>query len=468
MDITLLPGAADKPRADRTAEAAGDISSEGSFFASFQRLVPEAELDLTAEPDPGSQAHTGEIVNPGMILPVAGDIAARAAGPIRTPAADRHTDEPPLARAAIGADDGPGTLPTATGRHLLASGAIIPAAFRAPPDILTTGFEEDARPTGSDAHAPSPGTGTTGMNAKSSVHPLIAADAVSVLPDLPPADPDRVGAGADKFGQAAAQTPPSPLQPGGILAQGQSEAIAGAAGESAQMRADPVHHPSLAPTKTGREAAARVDADGEGVAPVAAESQMAAPRIGAIHTDRDRVMATPNDLDHIAEQADAPLQPEAMAVPHAEPDPVARPAESPAQPRIVSAAPRDISHQIGEAITRFPDQPVEIALSPEELGRVRMVIAMSDGALTLQITAERPETLELMRRHAEQLAQDFRQLGFDKLDFRFGGETGGQSQPSEPPSEVHETDLPAAQPAAALAQAPRGPVASGRNLDIRL
>jgi hypothetical protein len=291
---------------------------------------------------------------------------------------------------------------------------------------------------------------------------------VSVLPGPPPADPGRAGTGADNIGQAAEHPPPSPVQPGGTPAQGQSEAIAGGAEGSAQMRAGPVHHLSLAPTKTGGEAPANVDADGEGIAPVAAEPRMAGPQIGAIHTDRDRMMATPDDLDRKAEQSGAPPQPEATAVSHAEPGPVARPAESPAQPRIVSAAPHGISHQIGEAITRFPDQPVEIALSPEELGRVRMVIAMSDGALTLQITAERSETLELMRRHAEQLAQDFRQLGFDRLDFRFGGEAGGQSQPSEPPSDVQKTDLPAAQPAAALAQAPRGPVASGRNLDIRL
>ena len=41
-----------------------------------------------------------------------------------------------------------------------------------------------------------------------------------------------------------------------------------------------------------------------------------------------------------------------------------------------------------------------------------MTLATHDGTLTLAIHTDRPETIDLMRRHIDQLAQDFRDLGF--------------------------------------------------------
>ncbi len=81
--------------------------------------------------------------------------------------------------------------------------------------------------------------------------------------------------------------------------------------------------------------------------------------------------------------------------------------------------PPGLGHQLADSAARFPGQPVEVTLTPEELGRVRMTLTTTDGGLTLSLVADRPETLALMRRHIDQLAQDFRDLGFQNLSFSF-------------------------------------------------
>lgn len=75
--------------------------------------------------------------------------------------------------------------------------------------------------------------------------------------------------------------------------------------------------------------------------------------------------------------------------------------------------------QIVDQVVRSPDKSVDIALSPKELGHVRMQLATTDGALTIIVTAERAETTELMRRHMDSLLQEFRKLGFEQAGFEF-------------------------------------------------
>lgn len=87
--------------------------------------------------------------------------------------------------------------------------------------------------------------------------------------------------------------------------------------------------------------------------------------------------------------------------------------------------------QMVDALTRLPNQPVEIALSPEELGRVRIVLSHLDAGLIVAISAERPETLDLMRRHIDQLAAEFRQLGYENIGFEFSGGDANSSDHSE-------------------------------------
>ena len=81
--------------------------------------------------------------------------------------------------------------------------------------------------------------------------------------------------------------------------------------------------------------------------------------------------------------------------------------------------PAMIGRQMAEALQRLPDRPVEISLNPRELGRVRMNISTAEAGITVSVLAERPETLDLMRRNIEQLASEFQALGYESVDFAF-------------------------------------------------
>lgn len=84
---------------------------------------------------------------------------------------------------------------------------------------------------------------------------------------------------------------------------------------------------------------------------------------------------------------------------------------------------RQIAQQMAAVVPSTVPGTTEISLQPEELGRVRMTLSVQDGALTLIILADRPETSDLMRRNIDQLAQVYRQMGFESLSFSFAGST---------------------------------------------
>lgn len=127
-----------------------------------------------------------------------------------------------------------------------------------------------------------------------------------------------------------------------------------------------------------------------------------------------------------------------------------------------------ISGQIAAAISSGPDGQIDIALEPAELGRVRIGLQASDGAISLSIMAERPETADLMRRHLDQLIGDFRALGYTEVTFTFGDQSGtpGDKDTSARAS-VGDTDLAAPDPAD-ISNALTAQRARSGGLDIRL
>lgn len=135
---------------------------------------------------------------------------------------------------------------------------------------------------------------------------------------------------------------------------------------------------------------------------------------------------------------------------------------------ITAEAVRNIGGQLAAAVANRPDAgSVEIALDPEELGRVQMTLKTRGDILTLTIFADRPETLDLMRRHIDELSADFRDMGFADVSFSFGGsqsETGDdteqRSNGGEPKMHTPES-LPSIEPENRLRIATSG-------LDIRL
>ncbi|MGI9389174.1 MAG: flagellar hook-length control protein FliK [Boseongicola sp.] len=105
---------------------------------------------------------------------------------------------------------------------------------------------------------------------------------------------------------------------------------------------------------------------------------------------------------------------------------------------------RLVSSQIGEAARASLDGSIEVRLSPEELGRVRLLMSQSELGLTVAVIAERVETLELIRRNTDILAQDLRGLGHQNIAFSF--DQGAKRQSFDNAAEI--SDITAEEPEA--------------------
>lgn len=160
-------------------------------------------------------------------------------------------------------------------------------------------------------------------------------------------------------------------------------------------------------------------------------------------------------------QASGPLH----GIAPADPGPRGADLASPQPPHMAGIGP-----QLAEAVARFPDRPVELTLAPEELGRVRLTLTTSESGIVLAVTAERPETLDLMRRNIDQLARDFREIGYADLSFSF---TQQDRRPQADPQALAPLGPVGGAPAAAAAlpapsaPAPR-PAAPSGGLDLRI
>ncbi len=128
---------------------------------------------------------------------------------------------------------------------------------------------------------------------------------------------------------------------------------------------------------------------------------------------------------------------------------------------------RAIAGQMAAVISSRPGTgAVEVALNPEELGRVSIVLNGREDGLHMSITAERPETLDLMRRHISVLESEFQKLGFGGLSFEFGTspDTGHGGSDAHRPASV-DTGLAEADQILDPSVPKTGP---SRGIDIRL
>ncbi|HEY9038388.1 MAG TPA: flagellar hook-length control protein FliK [Roseovarius sp.] len=83
---------------------------------------------------------------------------------------------------------------------------------------------------------------------------------------------------------------------------------------------------------------------------------------------------------------------------------------------------RHVAVQLSEAAGKAADGAINLTLNPVELGRVRIILSPGDGGMVVSVSAERPETLDMMRRHIDVLDQEFRDLGYGATDFTFSKE----------------------------------------------
>jgi hypothetical protein len=133
-----------------------------------------------------------------------------------------------------------------------------------------------------------------------------------------------------------------------------------------------------------------------------------------------------------------------------------------------------VAAQVTAALSQSADGATELALSPEELGRVRLRLeqdAKHPDRMVVHITFERPETLDLFRRHAGELAEALREAGYTGADIGFDQQDNSSADTShrEGPSPGVDYASAVGGPAEAHASVPTAPRRmTGASLDLRL
>ena len=206
-------------------------------------------------------------------------------------------------------------------------------------------------------------------------------------------------------------------------------------------------HPAEGPRVAAPSEAAMIARAGAGLAPQAADGST----------------RPADDVDPLDDSAVPFLTATGAALP------VSAQAVSPSQGPTTLPVPH-IAAQINAALAQNADGSTDLALSPEELGKVRLKLKPDAGnpdRMVVMITFERPETLDLFRRHAGELADALRSAGYAGADIGFSQEGSfasgsdrreGRSSPAASPIHPAPSD-PSPAPARLMA---------GASLDLRL
>ena len=485
LPVPALPGAVDGASDAATAMDAPDLRNTTT--------VDTSPTDAGAGEQPVADAPARRSVMPGPLPESGAILSARdgVAGEMRASGADSR-GATPEARSAVTSDTGAAqaAMPRVEVPEARRPGTQGRDAGRSPEPTDDGGGERASAGYTVSRTEPGRGAPVTPQDpgARGAENPLPAAadgpqvpagNGATTAPGLRPVAVPTTSAAAESVaathrpfvatetagvGSAASQSQPAPPESRPLGTRTASDPV-GFALPAASAVADKAGRATdgASPVRAGREDAA---------APLAAPAGAASPTVAAGHgaaQTADSVAPLPTATD--AEPADLLAEPGDPLAATADAAPAARGADRAAAGHpLTGALPAGLGHRLAEAVSQFPDRPVEITLSPEELGRVRLTLTTHDGALTMMIQADRPETLDLLRRNIDSLAQDFRDLGYQDLTFSFGQERNPRQSPDAGPLiAVAETDAP---PAPAAIGAPGHDrtrlVADGGGLDLRL
>lgn len=112
--------------------------------------------------------------------------------------------------------------------------------------------------------------------------------------------------------------------------------------------------------------------------------------------------------------------------------------EAPAEQKLFIS---EVADHLGARVVQNPEGVVELELEPADLGRLKMTFQKEDGLTTVVVEVDKRETLDLMRRHAEQFVADLKSdtQGDVRLKFEMAGQGQnqgrGQDQPHARPHE---------------------------------
>jgi hypothetical protein len=199
---------------------------------------------------------------------------------------------------------------------------------------------------------------------------------------------------------------------------------------------------------------------GASTAPVPKEIAPGNPATAAIP---DAAPASPKDQPHQTpgmegssqtSVADRPTPP-AAPIPIPIPGPPLGLLSSALPPPAVLPLPTDVLRSDSPLPAAMPPVPVQITqalssggpiielrLSPEELGHVRIDLRHDGERLVMAVSAERQDTLDLLRRHAGELAADLRASGHAGLDLSFGRWSGPGADPGSDHHSAPQTPVP--------------------------
>ena len=127
---------------------------------------------------------------------------------------------------------------------------------------------------------------------------------------------------------------------------------------------------------------------------------------------------------------------------------------------------RHTAQQIAARAVDLGHGRFELSLSPAELGKVDMLLQDGENRLTLFINAERPETMDLIRRHISLLEQELRQMGLGTLSLQLGNGGSAESGPGHGSDSRRGTH--GAEPVPALPPERTPPRIAGDHLDLRM
>lgn len=137
------------------------------------------------------------------------------------------------------------------------------------------------------------------------------------------------------------------------------------------------------------------------------------------------------ELSNIGQGAGQPDQDISAPRPEGVPSlPPPRPTERAAEPQRQHLTPPPNLHSqlLAHASTAI-DRQVEVLLTPEDLGSVRFQIRHHGETVSILLSAERGDTMDMLRRHGDELMREFRQAGFSGATLDFG--RWGQQQQSQ-------------------------------------
>ncbi len=131
-----------------------------------------------------------------------------------------------------------------------------------------------------------------------------------------------------------------------------------------------------------------------------------------------------------------------------------------------------ISAQIMPLVQAAQSGPVELVLSPAELGQLRFEILQRGDQVQIVLSAERPETMDLLRRNGDQLLADFRNAGFAGASLDFGqwgtGQDGKTHQSADAQPDGASPNIAATVASANVFARPLSYLDPTRSLNLRL